>query len=128
MIVLLSVPPILISISSSVSAVKDVLPLASKINSAPFTSKRFWTIAVPKNCIYTLSVEAGAAVNVIWVPAVTKSYAVLGSWITPPTETIIDVSLATVWSKENVTVLPSPVKVCFAWYPLTGAFPIYAMF
>ena len=37
-----------------------------------------------------------------------------GSCKTPPTETKIPVSVATVWSKVNVTVLPSPVSDCFA--------------
>ena len=69
----LSLPPILISIWSSVSAVMLVSPSASKISSVPFKSESNGPPTAPD--ISTINIEAplaGAVVNVICVPPVAK--------------------------------------------------------
>ena len=50
--------------------------------------------------------------NTILVPPPDKLYATFGSCNTPPTDTIIEVSSATVKSNAKVVVLPSVVSVC----------------
>ena len=123
----ISDPPILISILSSVSAVRLVSPSASKVNSWPFASITLditWS-CLPKNNMWCDWLEEGADAYIIWVPVPFKLYPVPGVNTTPFDITKICAVSPTAKSKVNVVVLLSPVMVCFSKSPNVGSLPIY---